>query len=188
MAGDRPDATLGAIAGVFARYGNLTWGGGTATVGVLREQMIDRRGWITPGESELAFALCRLTPGTNLLAYCVAVGWMLRRWLGAIVSLLAASIPCSVAVVLMTVFYEQLSGNPWFRDALVGAMAAAVAITVSTAWTFVAPHLRAAPVKALVVIPGTAALSLGLQLSPVLILLLAALVGVSWPAKTEVRA
>jgi chromate transporter len=176
---DRP--SLVALASVFARYANTTFGGGSATIGVLKEQIVVRRPWLDEESFELNYALSRLTPGTNLLAFCTAAGWTTRRWLGAVVALLASSLPCSLLAVLVTVFYEELQGQAWFRAALSGALAAAVAIMVSTAWVFAEPHVKAAPRKAAVVLPAAAALSLGAHLSPVQILLLAALTGLVWP-------
>lgn len=177
----RPRPTLRAIAGVFARYANMTFGGGSATIAVLHDQIVERRAWITPAEFHLSYALSRLTPGTNLLAFCTAAGWTARRWLGAIVALIAASVPCSVLAVVVTVFYEELRGNALVHAALAGALAAAVAIMGSTAWVFAEPHVKAAPWKAAAVVPGAAALSLGVRLSPVQILLLAAIAGLLWP-------
>jgi len=174
--------TLAAIAGVFARHANTTFGGGSATVAVLRQQIVTRRGWIGDAEFDLNYALSRLTPGTNLLAFCTATGWTTRRWRGALVALLAASLPCSVLAVVVTAFYAELNGSALFQAALRGALAAAVAIMVSTAWVFAEPHVRAAPRKALVVVPCAIALSLAGRLSPVEILLLAALAGLAWPA------
>ena len=196
MADDATDAprkgpTLGALASVFARYANTTFGGGSATIAVLRQQILDKRGWLDEPQFELDYALSRLTPGTNLLAFCTAAGWTTRRWLGSLVALLASSLPCSLLVVLFTVFNEQLQGVAWFQAALTGALAAAVAIMVSTAWVFAEPHVKAAPLKAAIVVPGAAALSLGVGLSPVKILLLAAAAGLLWPvrpAKPEVPA
>jgi chromate transport protein ChrA len=100
--------TLAQITSVFARHANTTFGGGSATIAVLKEQIVTRRGWIDEAEFELSYALSRLTPGTNLLAFCTATGWTARRWLGAIVALLASSLPCSILAVLMTVFYVEL--------------------------------------------------------------------------------
>lgn len=173
--------TLRAIAAVFARYANTTFGGGSATIAVLREQIVERRGWIDQPQFELGYALSRLTPGTNLLAFCTAAGWSARRWPGAIVALLAASLPCSLLALLVTVFYGELQGNPWFQAALGGALAAAVAIMVATAWVFAEPYVRSAPRKAAAIVPAAVALSLGAHLSPVEILLLAAAAGLAWP-------
>ena len=63
--------------------------------------------------------------------------------------------------MLVTVFYEELHGSAWFQAALAGALAAAVAIMVSTAWVFAEPHVKVAPWKAVVVVPGAVALALG---------------------------
>ncbi len=172
---------LGSIAKVFARYANTTFGGGSATIAVLRQQVVDDRAWLAPHEFELSYALSRLTPGTNLLAFCTAAGWTTRRWPGALVALLASSLPCSLLVVIVTMFFGELQDSAWFGAALSGALAAAVAIMVSTAWVFAEPHVKAAPVKAAIVVPCTAALSLGLELAPVTILLLAAIAGLAWP-------
>ena len=53
----------------------------------------------------------------------------------------------------------------------------------STAWVFAELHVKAAPIKAAVVVPCSAALALGLDLTPVKILLLSAVVGLAWPVK-----
>ena len=42
------------IAGAFARYANLTFGGGTATVAVLNRELVAKRGWV----DEQPFGLC----------------------------------------------------------------------------------------------------------------------------------
>ena len=153
----------------------------TKSDAVLREQLVERREWVGKDDFELSYALSRLTPGTNLLAFCTAAGWVARRWLGAIVALLAASLPCSLLAVLTTMFYEQLHGNTYFQAALAGALAAAVAIMVSTAWVFAEPHVKVAPLKAIVVVPAAVVLSLVVELAPVHILLLAAVAGLAWP-------
>ena len=79
----------------FARYGNLTFGGGSATIATLHGEIVKRRTWVAQHSFDLAYALSRLTPGTNLLAFCVAIGWMLRSWRGALIAVLAGSVPCS---------------------------------------------------------------------------------------------
>jgi chromate transporter len=86
--GIRP--TVVGIGDVFLRYGNLTLGGGSATIAVLKRQLMDRRRWIDADRFTLCFALARLTPGTNLLAFCAGIGWLLRGLSGALAALLAS--------------------------------------------------------------------------------------------------
>lgn len=180
---ERVAPSLAQLASLFVRYANLTFGGGSATIAVLREQLVARRAWVSQLEFDLSYALSRLTPGTNLLAFCTAAGFIARGWLGALVALLAASLPCSIIAVAVTHFYAAWQHERYVKGALAGALAAAVAIMLTTAWTFAEPHVKAAPWKALVIIPAAALLALGYDVSPIRILLGAALVGLAWPAK-----
>ena len=173
------------VAEVFARHGNLTFGGGSATVAVLREQIVVRRRWISEAQFHLAYALSRLTPGTNVLAFCTAAGWMTRRSGGAVVALLAASIPCSAIAVVATHFYEVWRGYPVFAAALRGALAAALAVMANTAWVLAEPHVKAAPRKAMVIVPSSIALVTLGSVSPFRVLVLAAAVGLLWPAEAR---
>lgn len=144
--------TLGRLAAVFARYANMTFGGGSATIAVLHRQLVDRRAWLSQLQFDLCYALSRLTPGTNLLAFCTASAWLTRRSRGAVVALLAASLPCSIVALVASYFYEAWQHDRFVMGALRGALAAAVAIMVATAWSFAQPHVKSSAVKALVVV------------------------------------
>src|SRR5271154_4890218 len=120
---------LGTLAWVFARYANFTLGGGSTTTAVLHHELLEKRRWLNNERFTLCFALGRLTPGTNLLAFCTGVGWTLRRFPGAIVALLAASIPCALMVIVLTALFRQWQDNSIVQAAIHGAVAAAVAIT-----------------------------------------------------------
>jgi len=131
------------IGNAFARYANFTLGGGSATIAVLHREVVERKKWVNNDDFSLCFALARLTPGTNLLAFCTGIGWLLRGVSGAAVALLTASIPCSIMVALATALFSHWQDNRWAQAAIHGAIAAAVAITVKTCWTIAHPHFKA---------------------------------------------
>jgi len=174
--------SLAQIANTFTRHGNFTLGGGSATICVLHRELVDKRKWLSQEHFDLSFALSRVTPGTNLLAFSTGVGWLLRRFPGALVSLLASSIPCTAIVVVTTALFTHWHNNPWVKAAIHGALAAAVAITVKTCWTFTHPHWKQGT-RLRVALTATAAflIYLGLGLPPIVILLGAALVGAVLP-------
>jgi chromate transporter len=183
----RPSPPLGPMAWVFARFGNTVYGGGSPTIAVLEREITDRRGWLDRGHTQLAYAVSRLTPGTNLLAFCTGAGWLMRRGPGALVALAAASIPCSMVAVALTLFYQAWANHAVARFALRGALASAVAIMVATCWTLVRPHWRHASrfrVALLFVAAFTLATVWGQ--SPIRVLALSAVVGALWPER-EVR-
>ena len=177
-----PSPPLRSLAAVFLRHGNMTFGGGSATIATLHREIVTKRGWVTQQQFDLSYALSRLTPGTNLLAFSTAIGWLVSRWGGALVVLVAASIPCSVLAVLLTLVYESLTHNALALSALRGALVAAVGIVAATAWTLIRPHVkRASNLRIAAFAGGAFLLALLLHISPILILLLAGLIGAVLP-------
>ncbi len=178
----RPSRTLARIADVFTRYANFTLGSGSATVAVLHRELLDKRGWLNSDDFTLCFALARLTPGTNLLAFCTGVGWKLRRLPGAVIALLAASVPCTVLVVIATALFSHWQDNRWAQAAIHGAIAAAVAITVKTCWTIAHPHFKGrARLRVALVAAAAFLLYVWLALPAIEVLLLAGALGALLP-------
>ncbi len=180
IAGDRPG--LGEIADVFARYGNFTLGGGSATTATIHGQIVARRHWVDDQKFSLCFALGRLTPGTNVLAFCTGIGWLLRGLPGALVALLAASMPCTLIVIVVTALFREWQDNTIVQAAIHGAVAAAVAITAKTSWTIAGPIYKRRE-RWRVIIIGAAAFGLyvGLGVPAISVLLLAAFIGALLP-------
>ena len=177
---ERP--SLAEIADLFARYGNFTLGGGSATSAVIHGQVVTRRHWVNDQQFTLCFALGRLTPGTNVLAFCTGIGWVLRGLPGALVALLAASIPSTLIVIAITALFQEWQGNSIAQTAIHGAVAAAVAITAKTSWTIAGPLYRSGAQLRVVLIGATAfGLYVALGVPAVYVLLGAALVGAFLP-------
>jgi len=179
-----PAPDLSELAKVFVRYGNLTFGGGSATIAILHEEIVERRRWLGEDPFQLSFALSRLTPGTNLLAFGAAIGWLLRGTKGALVALVAGSVPAAVAAVALTAMFDLWSRNTTVQVALRGALAAAVAVMLITGVTLIRPHWKAASIPKMVIFVGGAfALAQFFSLAPLRVLFLAAIAGYFWPQR-----
>lgn len=182
----RSRSSLLGLADVFVRFGNITLGGGSATIAVLRRELLERRTWISADDFTVSFALARLTPGTNLLAFCTAIGWKTRGFAGAVVALLASSIPCAAMVVAATALFSVWQHVAWAQAAIHGAVAAAVAVTVKTCWTIAHPYVQTGTRLQVGLVAGAAfLLNFVAGLSPIEVLLLAALVGFLLPARSK---
>ncbi|ACB94298.1 chromate transporter [Beijerinckia indica] len=177
-----PAPDLAQIANVFLRHANFTMGGGSLTAAAIHQQLVEKRQWVRQDDFTLCFALARLIPGTNLLAFCTGLGWVLRQIPGAIVALLAASVPCTLMVVLLTVLFDVWQDNVLVSETLRGAMAGAVALTVKTAWIIAKPHANSAERTRLITI-GSAAfvLYVFLKIPAIEVLLLAGAIGLFLP-------
>lgn len=92
-----------------------------------------KRKWLREEPFQLSYALSRLTPGTNLLAFMACIGYLLRRFPGAVVTLLAGSIPCSAMAIGLSAVYEAGSDDRVVIVGTRGALAAAVAVMLKPA-------------------------------------------------------
>ena len=143
------------------------------------------REWITPSHYGLIYSLARITPGTNILAFCAGVGWRILGFRGALLAVLAVSIPSSALVVLLTAGYGFWRSNPFAMAAISGMLAAAIGMMATGAFLLIGPQLRPGRfvwmgIRAVVVAGAALALSLWFGFSPVQVLALAAITGLVW--------
>ena len=137
----------------------------------------------------LVYALARITPGTNVLAFCAGTAWELLGWRGAVAAVLAATIPAAILTVLLTAGYDAVRTYPRAMAAIGGTLAAAVGMMATGAWQLLGHHLtsrRAARVlRALAFSLGGLLLAWGAGFSPITVLALAAAAGAAWQAPAE---
>lgn len=177
----RRKLTIAALARVFLRNGTFTFGGGDATTASLQRELVANHGWLSEHEFGACYAVSRVTPGTNLLAFCTAVGWTLMGLRGAVSALLLASIPGAVVLMVMTGFYSAATSNPWLMSAIHAALAAAVGIMLAAVWTLLRGPLRRRPIRTAAVALPAFGLSLFGFFSPLEVLALAAAFGLLAP-------
>jgi chromate transporter len=142
--------------------------------------------WLAFDEHALLVAVSRLTPGTNVLAYCTALGWLCHRAAGAALALLASSVPGAVIVIALSAAIVRIDQWPLVQGVLAAATLAASTLIFSTAWHLLRPYLSWRRSWALASIVVVVALSLA-GVTPVRILLLAAAWGALTPTAAPMR-
>jgi chromate transporter len=173
--------SLGGLAALFGKAGNLTFGGGDAITAVLQRELVVRRRWITLDQFALAQSLGGVTPGTRILAFSAAVAWMVRRWAGTLVAVLAISVPSAALTVLLTAGFDSLRGSRTAALVLAAVLASAVGLMWAAAWLLLRPQLVPGGwLKPLVVFVGAIAAYVAWPVSPIQVLAAAAVVGALW--------
>src|SRR5438128_522097 len=168
---------------LFLRIGNLTFGGGDPTMAAFHRELVFSRRWLAHERYGLIYSLARATPGTNLLAFCAGVGWQLARLRGALVAVLAASIPCSAAVVWFTYVYTLWRSNPLAMSAIGGTLAAAVGMMAAASFQLIRPRWKpGGRFRAAAIFAGGFLLSVVLKMPPIQVQGIGALVGLIWRA------
>ena len=100
---------------------------------VLLQREMSQRGWLGDEQFGLAYAMARLTPGTNVVAFAAAAGYFVFGFLGAVVGVLASTIPSSILVVWLTGVCEAGNRVAWLGAAVNATIASVVGLMAAVA-------------------------------------------------------
>jgi chromate transporter len=165
---------------LFLRVGVTVFGGGDPTIAILQREFY-RRGWLSPEKFAIAFGLARLTPGTNVLAFCAAAGWYILGFGGALAAVLAITIPASVLVVWLTRAYDLTAHSRLALSIANALLAAAVGTMIGAALLLV--RTQCTPrrwLKPVAISIGAFLLAFLAKLTPLQIIGIAAAIGFFW--------
>jgi len=177
-----PRPSLGALFLVFARISLVAFGGGSAALVLIEQEVVDRRHWLSAERFSFTYALSRAYPGIHLLAQGVLIGYLLRGLLGAVVCNLGLLAPAAVVTIVLTVSFAGVSTNPIGVAALDGLLPATAGLTLAVAYRLTQEELagrpRGAQLVSLLLIGGAFALLALLTVNSAIVVLLTAVFGV----------
>ena len=116
----------------FSKMSVISWGGGTATIYAMNQEMA-KRGWSSRRQFMLDFGISRIAPGINLLTVAVMVGYRLRGVPGAAAATAGLTVPASLITLALTAGFAQVTANPIGEAAVRGAVAITAALTFAFA-------------------------------------------------------
>lgn len=179
--------TLRQLTGIFLRIGNTTFGGGIPTIAALQREFVERRGWLSAEDFGLAFALARITPGTNVIAFCAAAGSRILGFRGALAGALSETAPSALLAILITQGYETWRTDPLVMAAMEGTVAAVVGLMWSSVWSLIRPYSKTmAEALRSTVFSGGAFLAIWrFGVTPLPIIAFAAFAGFLWQEQPE---
>lgn len=168
--------SLTSLTGLYLKIGNTTFGGGDPTMALLQRELIGR-GWITREDFALAYSLARVTPGTNILAFCAATGARVLGLGGSSAAVLAVTLPSAILAVLLTRGFEAWRAHPLAMAAIGGTVAAVSGMMWASVWLLVRAYVGW---RALLFGGGAFLAAWKFHVTPVPIILIAALAGYIW--------
>lgn len=173
--------SLAALASIYTKLGNTTFGGGDPTIAALQRELGERRGWLSQEQFALAFSLSRVTPGTNVLAFCAATAYQLSGWMASVMAVLGASAPAAVLAVWLTLGFESAVRNAYTNGAILAVLAAVTGMMVASSFALARPSLnRRGWPRVVLLSGGTLLLREAWNLSPLQIMAFASAVGALW--------
>lgn len=161
---------------IFAKVGVMTFGGGYAMLPILQREIVDNKGWATEEELMDYFAIGQCTPGVIAVNTATFIGHKNKGILGGIFATLGVVFPSIIIISLLAGVIEAFSHIEMVQHAF-GGIRVCVCVLILNA---IVKLMK----KAVVDIPTfliflTVALcSLFLDLSPVIFVLSAAVLGI----------
>jgi chromate transporter len=180
----KSSVSLRELLNLYFRIGNTTFGGGDPTIAALQRELIESKHWIDHDRFAVAYSLARITPGTNLLAFCAATGAQIRGWPGAIVAVLALTLPSAMLAVLLSAAYGTWMNEPRVIAVASGIVAAAIGLMWAGILIVVRPYfVSARRIRSALFFSAAFLCTWKLGLTPIQMLGLAALAGALWPER-----
>jgi chromate transporter len=129
---------------IWTMIGTQSFGGGSATVYLIRRVTVERYGWLTDSEFTRYWSICQITPGINILALVILIGWRVGGALGAVLTLSGLLVPSAAITIALTSAYVHFREAPLVRAAIGGVVPATVGLGLLLAYSLVRPLLNAA--------------------------------------------
>ena len=157
----------------FLRLGVSAFGG-PAMVAYIRGMAVEQKRWLDPDTFNDGVALCQTIPGATSMQTAAYVGLKTRGISGAAASFIGFGLPAFSLMMIFAALYTSIHNLPIAVSAFSGLQAIIVAIIANATASFGKTTLKTW--KSLV-IGGIAAALFGFNVNPILVILLAAAVG-----------
>lgn len=160
----------------FARVGVMTFGGGYAMIPMLEREIVDRHGWASSEELMDYYAVGQCTPGVIAVNTATFVGYSVAGVPGGIVATLGVVFPSLVIITVIAGILTNFADFPAVKSAF-AAIRVCVCVLIFNAvvklWKKAVPDKAALLLFLLVFV-----LSIFLDISPVVFVVLCALAGI----------
>ncbi|WP_429810438.1 chromate transporter [Ensifer sp. B1-9] len=113
----------------FLRLGASSFGGGMT--GWTHREIVERRRWLTDNEFLQTLTIAQIMPGANPVNLAVYIGLKLAGLRGATVALFGMVLPAFVAILVLSLAYQQLRSYPEAQAVLRGLACVGIASSLS---------------------------------------------------------
>ena len=123
----------GEVFAAFLKLGLTSFGGPIAHLGYFREELVNRRKWLSDHAYADLVALCQFLPGPASSQVGFALGLMRAGWMGALAAFTAFTLPSALVLLVFAITAASIAG-PIGTGALHGLKIVAVAIVAQAVW------------------------------------------------------
>ncbi len=123
------------VAALFLRLGFTAFGGPAAHIGIMHDEVVVKRKWLTDEEFLDLLGATNLIPGPNSTEMAIHIGYVRAGWPGLILGGLGFLLPATIIVLVLSWLYVLYGTAPEAGWLLYGIKPVVVAIIVQALWT-----------------------------------------------------
>jgi chromate transporter len=176
---DQPD--LLSLAWAFLSIGAFAFGGLGAALSLLNRDLVERRGWLRPGNVSEALAYTKPLPGSTVVQVVTFLGWRIGGWPAAFLATVMFLLPAFAIMTIAAAALFALPDLPVIRGAITGLQVAVVGLLAAAMWRLARSEAASAPLMIVLV----AAFGAGLFVNAALIVAVAGLGGIGFDRVTR---
>lgn len=121
---------------VFLKLGIFGFGGPAAHVAMMREEVVERRKWLTESEFFDLVGATNLIPGPNSTELAIHIGHKMGGWKGLLIAGTAFIFPAFLAVLSLAYLYVHYGSLPDLNSVLMGIRPVIIAIVLLALFKF----------------------------------------------------
>lgn len=112
----------------FFKIGPTTFGGGYAMIPMIEREVVAKKKWVKHEDITDIFAIAESIPGAIAINSATFIGYQIAGRKGAIAALLGILLPTFMIVILLSIGFLYVQGNPRVDAAFQGIRPAIVAL------------------------------------------------------------
>ncbi len=89
------------------KIGTVGYGGGAATMPLMKKEFIEKQGMLTEDEFIEILAICNVLPGPLITKYCAVLGYRIKGVIGAILAVIAIILPSCLMLLVILGFLKN---------------------------------------------------------------------------------
>ncbi len=130
---------LARILRVWFGLGLQSFGGGVATLALIRRAAVEQEAWVTDEEFTRYWSICQIAPGINLFALTILLGRKIGGAAGIFAALAGLMFPSVAITILMTAAYARVRHAAAMQAALRGVLPATIGLGIVAALQILRP-------------------------------------------------
>lgn len=121
----------------FFKVGITTFGGGYAMISLMKEEIVDKKKWITDSELLDVISIAESTPGPIAVNLSTYVGYRYGGFFGSLFATLGVTIPSLVIIFFVSLVFNQFMENQYINYAFVGIKCAVAFLLLKAAFNMI---------------------------------------------------